>query len=337
MQCVTIDPLAYKPSDPPELIGKLKPNQKLESARKIALGKIDGPEGLEIDRLGNIYAGTANGDIVRIQAGGDDPEWIANTGGRPLGIQLDAKGNLVVCDSYKGLLSIDTEGKIEVLTTESNGVPFAFTDDLDIARDGKIYFSDASFKFTQKEYLYDLLESRPYGRLLVYDPKNKTTTTLLEKLFFANGVALSKNEDFVLVNETYRYRITKYWLKGSKSGTSEIFIDNLPGFPDNITRSDNGEFYLALFTKRNSQMDNMHPSPWKKKFTSFLPKFLWPSPEPYGFVLRLSEKGEILESYQDPSGKNMRAITHAQKKGNTLYLGSLYSNWIGILDIKNQE
>lgn len=38
---------------------------------------------------------------------------------------------------------------------------------------------------------------------------------LLKDLYFANGVALSKDESFVLVAETFQYRISRYWLKGT--------------------------------------------------------------------------------------------------------------------------
>ncbi len=327
--CSSIDPLPYNPPQAPELVGVLAPNTKLQSAELIAKGKIFGPEGLDLDSEGNLYFASGDGNIYKIRKGTDEPEFFARTGGRPLGIQFDRSGNLIVCDAFRGLLSLSPFGDIRILTVESDGKPFQFTDDLDIARDGKIYFTDASWKYTQPEYLYDLLESRPYGRFLMYDPMTKETKTLLDNLYFANGVALSHNEDFVLVNETYRYRIQKYWLKGPKKGTAEIFLENLPGFPDNITRGSNGDFYLALFTKRNERMDNMHPSPWKKKLTSMLPKFLWPKPEPYGFVLRISPSGEILESYQDPTGKHLKEITHAQEWKGYLYMGSLYNDRIG--------
>ena len=91
-----------------------------------------------------------------------------------------------------------------------------FADDVDVARDGMIYFSDASSKFGPNEYMLDMLENRPHGRLLRYDPATKETSTLLDELYFANGVALSQNEDFVLVAETYRFRIHALLAQGRK-------------------------------------------------------------------------------------------------------------------------
>lgn len=323
-----IDPIGYRPSPKPEMTGMLAPNKKLLDAVLIARGSVNGPEDVVLDAAGRIYGGTQDGKIVRVQKDGD-VEIYAETGGRPLGLAFDQRGNLIVADAYKGLLSIDPKGNIVVLSTEAEGLPFRFTDHLDIASDGIIYFTDASHTYQQNEYLFDLLESRPNGRFLRYDPESGQTEVLLYDLYFANGVALSRNEDFVLINETYRYRIQRYWLKGPKAGTSEIFVDNLPGFPDNITSNRRGTFWLALFTVRNDQMDKMHPNPLLKKIVSRLPKFLWPKPKPYGFVLALNENGEILKNLQEPTGDHLREITSAREHDGFLYLGSLHNDRIG--------
>ena len=323
-----IDPVAYSPAPKPEMTGVLAPNKKLLSADLIARGSVNGPEDVVLDADGRLYGGTQDGKIVRIGKDGNVVIF-AETGGRPLGLAFDRGNKLIVADAYKGLLSIDPEGNIAVLSTEAEGLPYRFTDHLDIASDGIIYFTDASHTYPQNEYLFDLLESRPNGRLLRYDPESGRAEVLLHNLYFANGVALSQDEAFVLVNETYRYRIQRYWLKGPKAGTSEIFADNLPGFPDNITANRRGTFWLALFTVRNDQMDKMHPSPLLKKILSRLPRFLWPRPKPYGFVLALNEKGDILENLQDPTGDHLKEITSAREHDGFLYLGSLHNDRIG--------
>ena len=223
-----IDPLAWDAPAAPQMTGVLEPNDTLMKAELLGQGQLHGPEDTAVDSQGRVYAGLADGRVVRLEASGK-VETFVDTGGRPLGMDFDAAGNLILADAWKGLLRIDPQGKVETLATEADGVPFAFTDDLDIASDGRIYFSDASSKFHQPDYILDLLEARPHGRLLRYDPSTGKTEVLLKDLYFANGVALSANEDFVLVNETYRYRITRYWLKGEKAGQHEVFIDNLPG------------------------------------------------------------------------------------------------------------
>ncbi|MGB0521532.1 MAG: SMP-30/gluconolactonase/LRE family protein [Flammeovirgaceae bacterium] len=327
-----IDPIAYDPPTPPALEGKLAPNEQLKQAELLGLDKVQGPEEVAVDRLGRVYGGTMTGEIIRILPDGKT-EVFAHTQGRPLGMKFDQQQRLIVCDAYKGLLAIDQAGTITVLTTEADGLPFKFTDALDIDSSGIIYFTDASHRFEQKEYLYDLLESQAHGHFLSYNPSTQETKVLLDGLYFANGVALSQAEDFVLINETYRYRIQRYWLKGPKAGSAEIFIENLPGFPDNISSNQKGTIWLALFTVRNPMMDNMHPSAFAKKQLAKLPKLFWPKPKPYGFVLALDEQGNITRSLQDPTGEHLKEITSAQEYDGYLYLGSLHNDRIGKLKL----
>jgi sugar lactone lactonase YvrE len=323
-----IDPVAYIPPKAPALTGVLAPNRLLQKADLLALGKISGPEEVALDSRGRVYAGTRDGKIMRLSKNGR-LETFAETNGRPLGLRFDSNENLIVCDASKGLLSVDPQGEITVLSTAAGGISFKFADALDIASDGTIYFTDASAKYGQKEYLLDLLEAKPHGRFLAYDPATGATRVLLRDLYFANGVALSQREDFVLINETYRYRIVRYWLKGPRAGTHEIFIDNLPGFPDNISNNGNGTFWLALFTVRNTVADVLHPFPFIKAQLSKLPIAFWPKPKPYGLVLALNEHGNITRSLADPTGTYLKEITSARQYGGYLYLGSLNNDRIG--------
>lgn len=328
IQPAPIDPVAYTPGKLQALSGVLESNTLLQNAELLAPGEIHGPEEVAVDSLGRVYGGTQDGAIVRVLADGN-LETFAETQGRPLGMQFDAHGNLIVCDAFKGLLSINPDGQIKVLATSADGVAFKFTDALDIAGNGQIYFTDASAKYSPNEYLYDLLESKPHGRFMVFDPGSGQVRVLLKDLYFANGVALSSQEDFVLINETYRYRVLRYWLKGPGAGTWEIFIDNLPGFPDNISSNHNGTFWLALFTVRNKAVDRLQSSPFVKAQLSKLPQSLWPLPKPYGLVLALDEQGNVTQSLHDPTGKHLGAITSAREYNGYLYLGSLHNDRIG--------
>lgn len=147
-------------------------------------------------------------------------------------------------------ISKDTATKT-ILSTEADGVKFKLIDEVIVASDGLIYFSDASYKYPLTTWWYDVLEGKPHGRLLVYDPKKNTTSVVVKNIQFTNGVALSKSEDFLLYCETTLVRVMKLHLKGSKKGKIEVFIDNLPGHPDNIHRNKAGDrFYLPLLFNR---------------------------------------------------------------------------------------
>lgn len=330
--------VAYRPPPVPRMTGALQPNLELRRGRPVAEGRLAGAEDVAVAADGSFFTGTADGKVMRVvpgRGGADRLEVFAETGGRPLGLKLREADpwTLFVADAWKGLLAIDARGRVQPLAAAAGGVPFGFTNDLDVAADGKIYFSDASSRFGVDRYLYDLLESRPHGRLLVHDPAAGKTSVLLDGLYFANGVALSSGEDFVLVAETYRYRIRRYWLRGAKAGTSDLFAGGLPGFPDNLAADTrNRRFWVALFTVRNPVMDRLHPHPFWKDQLAKLPRLLWPRPEPYGLVLEMDEAGKIVRSLHDPGGQRVRGVTSAEPHASGLYLGSLdggVTHWPG--------
>ncbi|WP_111493856.1 SMP-30/gluconolactonase/LRE family protein [Marinobacter bohaiensis] len=329
-----VDSHAWTPPPAPGLNGAAAPNQILRLSELLGVGQVEGPEDVDVDSAGRVYGGTQDGRIVRVWPDGRVETW-ARTGGRPLGMEFDRNGNLIVADAYKGLLSIDPpSGNIRTLSTEAEGLPFRFTDDVDIGPDGMIYFTDASSRFNQSQYRLDLLEMQPHGRLLRYNPATRKTDVLLRNLHFANGVAVSKDGSFLLVNETWKYRVLRYWLTGRNAGTAEVFIDNLPGFPDGVSADSQGRFWLALPSPRNRFIDWINPYPWLKEQVAKLPDSLQPPVERYGLVLALDEDGKILTSLQDPGGRYLTEITSVEPHLDRLYFGTLHNNRIGRLPME---
>ncbi len=326
---VPIDPVAWTPSEPLPFSGALEKNDKLTKVELFAEGKVHGPEDVAVDEAGRMYVGTHDGKIIVVD--GDDVSTVAETGGRPLGLAWDAWGNLIVADAEKGLLEVAKNGDITPLTNTSNGVPFRFTDDVDVARDGRIYFSDASDTFGYGHHMEDTLEGRPHGRLLRYDPKTKKTETLLDGLYFANGVALAADESFVLVNETTRFRVTRYWLTGERAGTHDVLIEGLPGYPDGISRSPRGTFWIAFFTVRNPAAKKLAPSPFLTKLVWRLPKALLPKAAKVGLAIEVDADGKVLRSLHDPEGSRFATITSVEEVDGHLYLGTLHASRIGRL------
>lgn len=334
-----LDAVAWEPAIAPAFTGVLASNQDLQQASLLARGELHGPEDIAVDGQGRVHAGLADGRVVRLDPVSVDdgsPEkltvtTLANTGGRPLGMAFDADGNLIICDAYKGLLKLGPDGVLTTLLTEVDGVPLTFTDDLDIARDGRIYFTDASTRYQQPDYVVDLLEGRPYGRLYVYDPATGEARLLLKDLYFANGVALSAAEDAVFVAETYRYRLRKFWLSGPRAGQSEIVAENLPGLPDNINSDRNGTIWIALPSPRKAIADVSARHPWMRELMFRLPRAFWPKPDRYGLVVAVDEQGKLLRSLHDPSGDHLRMITSVLPHEGRLYFGSLENDRIGEL------
>ncbi|SRR6266545_1136312 len=349
---VPISPQAWIPPSAPPLTGEYQQNSRLAGVERLSLGTNASrpgtgfaPEDVALDADGRIYSGLDDGRIMRLQADGTHADVFSNTYGRPLGLAFAPNGNLIVADAIKGLLAIAPDGSVTVLSTGSEGVLFGCTNDLDVAADGTIYFTDASSKFPLSNFTADILEHGPNGRLLAYDPKTKTTRTMLSHLCFANGVAVSPDQSFVLVVETGKYRVHRVWLTkgptevvvvrsqtwigGPKYGRSEIFIDNLPGFPDGISSNGKDRFWLALVTPRDAGLDKLLPHPFLRKVVSRLPKFLQPAPKRYGFVLGLDSNGRVTENLQDGSPECYAEIANAVEHQGSLYFGSIGESTIG--------
>ena len=333
---VPISPVAWTPPIAPPLTGQYQQNSQLATTERLSLGTGNphagagyGPEDVALDAEGRIYTGLDDGRIMRLQADGTQPELFANTGGRPLGLAFDPNGDLIVADAIKGLLSIARDATVTVLTTTADGVPFGCTNDLDVASDGTIYFTDATSKFPLTNFTADLLEHRGNGRFFAYDPKTKTTRTLLRDLCFANGVAVSPDQSYVLVVETGAYRIHRVWLAGAKQGQTDIFIDNLPGFPDGISSNRKDKFWLALVTPRDEGLDKLLPHPFLRKVVARLPKLLQPAPKRYSFVLGLDTNGHAINNLQNGSADCYAEIANAVEHNGALYFGSIGESTVG--------
>ncbi len=328
---VHINPAAWTPPKIPDLTGRYAPNDRLIDIERLAEGMGVGPEAATFDKNGRLYTGLEDGTILSMRADGSQIETIVNTGGRPAGLEFDSVGNLIVADAVKGLLSVAPDGKIKVLTDEAGGIPIRLANDIDIAKDGKIYFSDSSMKYAS--VMKDLFEHRPNGRLLIYCPATKITRVLLDTLYFANGVALSVDESFVLVNEMWKYRVRRYWLSGPRKGQSDFFIENLPGLPDNITSNGKDLFWIALLhgPEGRRSWDSLLPKPFLRKIIWRLPEFLKPAPKRCGYVLGLDNNGVIVYNLQDPAGKKYAKISSAIEHDGMLYFGSISETAMGRL------
>lgn len=331
---VPIDPVAWQPPAPPELTGQYQQNSRLSSTQRLSLGEGRSPEDVAMDNSGRIYGGFDDGRIIQLQPDGTQPRLFANTQGRPLGLVFDAAGNLLVADAVSGLLSINQKGEIATLAKESDGTRFGCLNDLDVARDGTVYFTEASNKFPMSQFTADLLEHRPNGRLLAYDPKTQKSRTVLDGIHFANGVAVSPDQSFVLVAETGKYRVIRVWLGEPKQGMTDVFIENLPGFPDGISANGKGKFWLALVAPRNKLFDRMLPYPFLRKVVARLPKFLQPAPARYSFVLGLDSAGQVVENLQDPSSNCYAEIANVVERDGRLYFGSIGESTIGKFSLR---
>jgi sugar lactone lactonase YvrE len=330
-----INAAAWVPPSGPSWTGALQTNNALLKAELLGKERLRHPEDVAFDGQGRLYTGCEDGNIYRLtlDSNGSVTALVifAKVGGYPVGLAFDKAGQLIVAVKGVGLVSVDPSGTATVLTHEVNGTPITYANDLDIASDGRICFSDSSTKFN-RGWPYDILEAKPYGRLLVYDPSTKQTRLIRDGLYFANGVALSSDESFLLVGETGRYRIARLYLKGPKSGTWDYFAENLPILVDNIDRDGQNNFFVAG-NRRLPLIDKLQPTPFFKDQIAKLPfNLLVAIParkaNRYGLVLEMDQNGSIERSLQDPTGR-IYATSSATPYDGFLYIGTLYGDAVG--------
>jgi sugar lactone lactonase YvrE len=312
---------------------------------------------------GKLYAGLSNGDVVSWSP--ESPQTVVrvvNTGGRPLGLDMDAQGRLIVADAMNGVLRVTLAAgaapRIEpVLTQVQHPVPddrVAYADAVKVGAGGVIWVTDASRRFGAKAWgstfdasVQDTMEHSCTGRLIALDPQTLLSRVALQGLCFPNGLAFSGDGKTLYVAETGAYRILALDLarlslvrtnqgetgvptlkQAADQGAARVFIDNLPGFPDNLSRSPSGRIWVGLTKPRSHVLDVTAGLPWVRSLVLRLPKALLPVPKPYGHIIAFDDSGRIVDDLQDPQGAYPET-TSATEAGGRLFVHSLDAGSIG--------
>ncbi|KAH9322641.1 hypothetical protein KI387_017280 [Taxus chinensis] len=332
---------------------------RLQKSEIKFLNQIQGPESLAFDPQGRgPYTGVADGRVMFW----DGQQWseFAHTSanrseickpgstpmanikyehicGRPLGLRFNKRtGDLYIADAYFGLLVVGPQGGLaSSLVKEVGGVPLAFTNDLDIDEEGIIYFTDSSAKYHRRNFVQLVFSAESSGRILNYNPQTKEVSVLLSDVQFPNGISLSKDGSFFVFSDSCPGRLKRYWLKGPKAGTTDIFAV-LPGYPDNVRTNEKGEFWVALHCRRNLYSHLLGLYPRLRKMILKLP-----IPAKYQYLMHLGGKlhavvvkyspdGELLEILEDKKGKVVRAISEVEERDGKLWMGSVLMSFVAV-------
>ena len=339
---VPAEPRSWIAPTAPGYVGAYAPNSRLANLRTIDIGTDIGPEHIAIGPDGKLYAAMTGGALLRMDPDGTNLKTFANTGGRVLGFDFDGQGRMIAADAMKGLLAITPGGAVHVLTARvSPEDPIRYANSIVVARDGTIYFTDASGRFAPAEWggtleasVLDILEQAATGRVLAFDPATGLTRIVAHGFSFANGIALSADELALFVSETGRYRIWRVD-RGARdldvrggSPRASVLLDNLPGYPDNLMRGREGRIWVGLFRPRNPAADGLSQKPAMRKVLLRLPSSLLPVGDPYGHVFAFDEGGRVVEDLQDPAGAYPQT-TGATETADGLYIHSLNAQQIG--------
>jgi ribose transport system permease protein len=323
-------------------------NDRLVGAEAIGLDQVEGPEDVILDRQDRLYGSTRDGNIIRFSgARFEKREVFAHIGGRPYGMQFDKDENLIVCVGGMGVYGVKPSGEVFKVTDETGRTwtklnddsRVRMADDLDIAPDGKIYFSDCTTRYEAANYPLEVVEGRPNGRVLCYDPATGTTRKVIKSFYFPNGVCIAHDGRSALIASTTDCRIYRHWLAGPSSGKTQILIDEMPGHPDNINRASDGNYWLALVGIRGPAFDlSMRKAAFRRRMAKQVPLDEWLGPNlNYGCVVKFDEAGNILETFWDPTGLSHASVTSIREHKGYLYLGGLENNRIGRIPLSGAD
>ncbi|KAL3637172.1 hypothetical protein CASFOL_019471 [Castilleja foliolosa] len=337
---------------PPQVPGS---HNVLHASDRIHIPGAVGPESLVFDPSGGgPYTGVADGRILKWD-GGDWVEFAVTSSQRgfvfvaiqsgngahmrkAIGLTLPYKtSDLYIADAYLGLQVVGPKGGIaSPVVTEVEGQRLRFTNDMDIDEDKNvIYFTDTSTEFYRRQFIPSVLTLDKTGKLMKFDISTKQVTILLRGLTFPNGVSLSKDRSFLLVAETTTRKILRFWLQGPKNGQHDTFAE-LPGFPDNIRRNPDGEFWVALHSKAGLLSKWASSWSWLGKMILKLPldfkklHYFLVGGRPHATAVKLSNKGEILRVLEDVNGTTLRFISEIEERNGKLWIGSVLVPYVGI-------
>lgn len=337
-------------------------NNRLQKADLKSLSGVPGPESLAFDSENRgPYTGTADGRIMRWD--GPNLGWsqFAYTSpnrseicdktyksplsyvkyehicGRPLGLRFNKiTGDLYIADAYFGLLVVGPQGGLATpLVTEAEGVPFKFTNDLDIDMDGNVYFTDSSVIYQRKNFIHLVFSAEDSGRVLKFDPRTGQTQVLARGIRFPNGLSLSKEQSFFVFTESVTGRLLRYWLKGPKIGEIDTFA-MLPAYPDNIRINDKGEFWVAIHGRHNYLAYFLASHTQVRMFFMRLPistriqYLLYLGGRLHSMVVKYSPEGELLDVLEDKIGKVLKSVSEVEEREGTLWMGSVLTNHIAL-------
>ena len=325
-----IDPVRWQPPPSRALPGNATTSGELHV---VALSG-NAPEDVVADAAGAIWTGTDDGSIWQIDPDGS-PRRVANTGGRPLGLAISRDGRVLICDSHRGLLRLDPDsGNIEELVIDVGGRPLRFCSNVVESRSGIMYFTQSTERFDVEHYKGAYLEARWDGALYRRDIDG-TVTVLADGLAFANGVALTPDESAVVVAETARRRVSRYPLRGSGVGAPVPLIENLPGYPDNISAAPDGAIWVAMAGDRNRIGEWLQPrAPMLRRLLWRLPYRWLPDPTPTVWVIAIdSDDGRVRRQVRTRD-RRFASVTGVVERDGRLWLGCIGSPAVAWLTLR---
>ncbi len=154
---------------------------------------------------------------------------------------------------------------------------------------------------------------------------------MLDAYRYPNGVCMAHDGLSLLFAESWACRVHRYWFDGPKAGTVECVISDMPGYPDNINRASDGNYWMAWLGMRTPTFDLALRKPgMRKRMTRRLPQDEWLFPNiNTGGVVKFDDAGRILDTLGDLGGTSHPMVTSMREHKGFLYVGGILNNRVG--------
>ncbi|WP_119394931.1 SMP-30/gluconolactonase/LRE family protein [Salinibius halmophilus] len=316
-----IKPVNWQPPMSEGLVGGFAENNRLSQFDVADLPNDYGPESMALGPDGLVYAATHSGAIYRFEPNNPKPEKFVQTQGRILGIDFHPDGRLIAANAMHGLMAVSPAGEVSTLLPADGAPKLAYSNSVAVANNGDIYFTNSSQRWGAEALgdtfiasTFDIMEHRPSGELFVWtaiaQQNGQPPEVMLSDLCFANGVAFDDDEN-LFVAETCMYRIWQVnkttrgvsapELVDQKNDQAWPIFENLPGFPDNLTKGRDGRVWAGLVKPRSPIVDGLADKAWVRAALFNLPPGMQPIPPHYSHVFAFMHNGEVVNNLQDPT------------------------------------
>jgi gluconolactonase len=194
-------------------------------------------EGPSFDAEGNLYiVDIPFGRIFRISP---DRKWtqVVEYDGWPNGLKIDSRGRILVADYMHGIMELDARaGKMLPVLTARNSESFKGCNDLHIASNGDIYFTDQG-----QTGLHD-----PTGRVYRLKPSGQLDC-LIDAGISPNGLVLDPSESVLFVAMTRDNAVWRapFMKDGSVSKVGRFCSMFGPSGPDGMTMDGKGRLFVG--------------------------------------------------------------------------------------------
>ena len=154
------------------------------------------------------------------------------------GLAIDSQGHLVICqhgDRRLAKLSLDNVSQkgLTTLVDKFQGNRLNSPNDLTVAANGDIYFTDPPYGFCDTEnsdplnakmiFVSDFQET-PFSGIYRYEPSTGKVNMVSNEMKLPNGITISNDQKWIYVGSS-DMKEPKMWRFSTKDGDGEVFFD----------------------------------------------------------------------------------------------------------------